>query len=162
MVEDPDPSDLSAALAECIIRTAVEHHAGCEWRCAVPSGTACQKADDSPGNGNGTMTGETQSDGYSSEKGPAAATFAKIVSARVRLLVLGFVTTSCLGEMGYCDKRCLTAAVSNSSDYSRPVSSGRCTSLGVFLPWLVRDLPPSPLSSPALPPHHLHDLNLGL
>lgn len=119
VVEDPDPSDLSAAFAECIIRTAVEHHARCERRRAVPSGSACQKADDSPGNGNGTMTGETQSDSYSLEKGPAAATFAKIVSACMRLLVLRFVTTSCLGEMGCCDKHCLTTAGSNSSDCSR-------------------------------------------
>ena len=108
------------------------------------------------------MTKETQSDCYSLKKGPGAAMFAKIVSASMHLPVLHFVTTSCLGEMGYCDKHCLTPVVSNSSGYSCPVSSCRGTSLGVFLPWLVRDLPLSPLSSPALPPHHLYDLNLGL
>lgn len=144
------------------MHAAVGHHTGCERRCAVLSGMGCQKAEDTPGNGNGTMTGETQSDSYSLEKGPAAAMFAKVVSASMHFLVLHFVTTSCLGKMGYCDQHCLTPAVSSSSGYSCPVSSCRCTSLGVFLPWLVRDLPSSPLSSPALPPHHLHDLNLGL
>lgn len=113
------------------------------------SGLGCQKADDTSVNGNGTMTGETQSDSYSLEKGPAAPRFAKILSASVHLLVLHFVTARRWGEMGYCDKHCLTPAVSNSSGYSRPVRSCRCTSLGVFLPWLVKDLSPSPFSSTA-------------
>lgn len=139
----------------------VRHHMGCERRCAVLSGIEYQKADDTPGDGNGTMTGETPSD-RTIEKGTAAAKFAKIVSASMHLLVLCSVTTSCLGTMGNCDKHCQTSADPNSSGCSCPVSSHRCTSPGVLLPWLVRNLPPSPFSSPALPPHHLHDLNLGL
>lgn len=83
------------------------------WGCAILSGAGYQKADHSSGNGNGAMTGETQSDGYSLEKGPEAATLAKIASASVHVLVLHFMTALCLGEMGYCDKHRLTPVVSN-------------------------------------------------
>lgn len=150
VVNDPDPSGLSTVVTSCNTHNMAGHHAGRERRCAVLSGMGCQKADDTSGSGNGTMTGETQSDSYSLEKGPEAGMFAKIVSASMHL---HFVTTPCLGAMGYCDKHCLTPVVSNSSGYSCPVSS-----LDVLLRvfscldfWGTYPLVPSLLQHPSCP-----------